>query len=407
MWLLVVALGLAVIVAHGVYFSGRLSRAVAAVTAVSPRALRRARIGYLLVASSLPAAIVCYAVYALIARPGAGRLPSSAVLDYLVVFPFWITTIWSAQATLLTAPIDLVHLALRAAGRATDARWHRRRHAAALAIAGVLAIYVPVALALAAARLDVRHHRYAAPDVPAELDGYRIVLVADLQADRYTDRARLDELVDAVNRQDPDLVLIAGDMITRGPDHIEAAAEAAGRMRARDGVYACVGDHDNWAYRDRARSVAAITAALARHGVTMIDNDTRTIQVGDATLGIAFATNSYVQRIDPGTTRRLLDQVAAADLQLVLAHQTGPRLLADARDRGVELFLGGHTHGGQIRFWTPLGDLFVILFETPYVSGAYRLGDMLLVVTNGLGVSVAPFRYRAPASIEVIELARP
>jgi predicted MPP superfamily phosphohydrolase len=55
--------------------------------------------------------------------------------------------------------------------------------------------------------------------------------------------------VDKINESNPDLVLIAGDVITSTPDYIETAAKYIGKIKSKYGTYSCVGDHDNWAYR--------------------------------------------------------------------------------------------------------------------------------------------------------------
>ena len=84
------------------------------------------------------------------------------------------------------------------------------------------------------------------------------------------------------------------------------------------------------------------------------------------------------------------------DLQLAVE-------FAAARPR--QLLLAGHTHGGAIAFGIP--GLFLLApsnFETRYVSGAYQVGHMTVSVTNGLGFTLAPIRYHAPAEIVVVTL---
>jgi hypothetical protein len=275
-----------------------------------------------------------------------------------------------------------------------------------MCVAAGFSVYVPARMAVDATGLEVRVHDYSSATLPAALDGLEIALIADMQADQYTGPERLSQLVDAANREQPDLVLIAGDMITRAPRYIEVAAEETARLRAPRGVLACIGDHDNFAYRDRGRSLREVRDALARRGVPMLDNEVRELQVGDARLALVFATNNYVARIDRDTTRALLARAAGADLQVLLAHQPGAQLLDDARAGGVDLFLSGHTHGGQIVFWLPFLDLSPVRLENRYITGGHQLGDMLLVVSSGLGMSVAPFRYRAPATLDLVRLHR-
>jgi uncharacterized protein len=407
MWIAILLTGLVLIILHAVYFSGRVTRALVLVAPGTRRWLRPARIAYLAVACSVPVLLLAYAIYVLVAGPDVIGPPRSRLFDYLIAYPFWLVTIYSVQCSLLIAPLELLHFGLSKLRIAAGPRWTRRRSAVVLVIAAVFAVYVPVQIARTEGALVVRTHEYVSPDVPPALDGFEIALIADMQADRYTGDDRLSRLVEEVNRAGPDLVVIAGDMITSAPEYIEVAAAHAGRLRAPHGVYASVGDHDNFAYRDRERSLREVKEAMARHGVPMLDNEVRRIAVGDAELAVVLATHNYVTPIDSETTRELLEEARGADVVAVVAHQTGAELLADAREGGAHLFLSGHTHGGQIRFWLPFYDLALVRFETPYVAGAHRLGDMLLVVSNGLGVSIAPVRYRAPATIDLLRLRRP
>lgn len=404
MWFVFVTIGTLLALVHAVYFGWRLSVSVRDLVPAAAPGLRVARVIYLAVALSVPLVTLGRLLIRAIFDAEVGR-PGGVIYDYLVAYPFWFVLVWSVQCSLFIVPVDLVHLVLRKIRITDDPIWRRRRHGLFLAIAAVFFLYVPIGLR-AGTELEVRHHVYASAELPADLDGYRIAHLADLQVDRYTGPDQVDRYVAAAMATRPDLILIPGDFISRGPDYIDIAAEHAGQLQAPDGVLASVGDHDNFAYSDHERSVREVTAALARHGIAMLDNEVRTIQVGDAELAVILVSSNYINDLAPETTAALLGAASAADLQVMVAHQTRPELIARARAAGVDLLLGGHTHGGQVRFWFPLVEPSAVRFETPYVSGAHQVGDMMLVVANGLGVSVAPFRYRVPASLELIELRR-
>ncbi len=406
MWIAILVGGLVFFVAHAVYFSARVTRALGVVVPRSRPLLRPLRIAYLVVACSLPVLMLGYVVYALIARPETIGPPDSRIYDYLVEVPFWLVTIYSVQCSLLILPLDLLHPGLARLGVAAGQHWRWRRNALVLLICAGFLVYVPARAAIDSSRLEVRVHEYASADLPPDLDGFEIALIADMQADQYTNVGRLSQLVDAANRARPDLVLIAGDMITRAPRYIEVAAEQAARLRAPHGVLACIGDHDNFAYRDRSRSLREVREALARRGIQMLDNEVREIEIRGASIGVILATHNYVSRIDRETTRALLTRAQDADFKILLAHQPGAQLVADAAAGGVDLFLSGHTHGGQVNFWFPFLDITPVRIENRYITGSYRFGDMMLTVSSGLGMSVAPFRYRSPATLDIIRLRR-
>jgi predicted MPP superfamily phosphohydrolase len=407
MWIAILVTGLVVAIAHAVYFGRRVTRALEIVLPGTRRWHGAGRRVHLVIGCSLPVLLVGFIVYALVARPDSISPPDSRIYAYAVELPFWFVTVWSLQVSLLVLPIDVLHRVAARLGVLAGQRWVWRRNALVLAIAGAFLVYVPLRAVMDGRGLEVRVHEVVRPDLAPALDGLTIALVADMQADQFTGEARLAQLVDAVNAARPDLVVIAGDMITRAPRYAEVAAQAAGRLRARLGVLACIGDHENFSYRDRARSVREVREAMARHGVPMLDNEVRTIDAGGgATVAVVLATNNYVSRIAPEDTARLLQAARGADLRVLCSHQASAALLGAARDAGVELFLAGHTHGGQVVFWLPFAELTPARFETPFLYGAHRIGDMTLVVTSGLGMSVAPLRYRSPASIDLVRLRK-
>ncbi|MBT8492885.1 MAG: metallophosphoesterase [Deltaproteobacteria bacterium] len=406
MWFIFFFAFIAIAVLHAMYFSRTL---LDAIEEVWPRVRPRRRLlrrSYLVLACSMPVLLLLFVIYIFIASPDSWAFPENDALDVLLVYPYWFVTIWSFQCSLFIVPLGLVHWLLRKAGRANGRSWERRRRFAVLAIAIVFLVYVPARTIHDRTTLETRQYQLLVDDLPVDLDGFKVALVSDPQADRYTGDDSLAEMVDAVNAEKPDLVLVAGDIITRSPEYIDMAARQLGRLEARHGVYSCVGDHDNFMYRDRERSVREVKEGLARYGVPMLDNQVVDLEVGDATLAVVVATNNYVTRLGPGTARKLISGASSADARVLVAHQSGDALISAARDGGIHLFAAGHTHGGQVSFVTPLGLLVLAEIETPYVVGRYQVGPMALVVSAGIGMSVTPFRYHSPKSVDVVTFKR-
>ena len=131
----------------------------------------------------------------------------------------------------------------------------------------------------------------------------------------------------------PDLIVLGGDYVTFGDrDFVEPVAELLAPLRAPNGVFAILGNHDD----DRE-----MPAALARKGITVLkDQRTRVVIRGDALeiAGIRFWTRR------PADIARVLK--GADDPVLLLAHD--PRRLTEAAALNVPAVLSGHTHGGQV-----------------------------------------------------------
>ena len=271
-------------------------------------------------------------------------------------------------------------------------------------IIGFFILYIPIRVIYDYNTVDVREINYGMKNLPSSLENFRIGFISDLQADHYTDKRRLEKFVNAVNSLNPDLVLIAGDLITTGPDYIKISGQEVGKLKAKYGVYSCVGDHDNWAYRnDYAKSVAEVEASLYANNVLMIDNGIKSINVNGVAIGISFITNTYVQTIDS----LMLDSLTMnnfGDFKIFLAHQPRPFLIDRAQKNNFNLYLAGHTHGGQITFVFPFIQLTPTMFETSYTKGDFWFGYMLMIVTRGLGMSLAPIRYNSTPEVTLITL---
>jgi len=240
-----------------------------------------------------------------------------------------------------------------------------------------------------------------------ELDGFKITFIADIQADRFTDENRITNFVNKVNFTQPDLVLIAGDIITTTPRFIELSSELLGRIRSRYGTFSCVGDHDNWAFRtDFKKSKEEIRSALERNNISMIDNGNQKIRINDAEILISFITNTYVDRPNNDVLEILMDSLNNYSVKILVSHQPSKSLIDSAATNNYDLFLSGHTHGGQITFLFPFYNLSPTLFETKYVRGDFWFGDLLVIVNRGLGMSLAPIRYNSTPEVTLITLQK-
>jgi len=405
MWIIVrLLIGFAILFIAEFYFVKRLNLATKHFfPKFYEKNFRLVRRVYLIWVNLYP--IVLLFIFAYFAITGSYlTAPESKIVDYLLIYPFWISFLLMLQCAIFFIPLDLIKLILFPVLKESKLGFERIHPTLLFLIIGFFLFYVPIRIIYDYNYVSIRKVEYKKENILPPLENFKLVFISDIQADHYTDEGRLSNYINTVNSLNPDLILIAGDLITTGPDYIELSAREVGKLKAKYGVYSCVGDHDNWAYRnDYARSLAEVKSALNYHNVQMIDNDMKKITVDGAEIAITFITNTYVETV----RQNILDSLSSnneGNLKIFLTHQPQPYLIESAQKNNFNLFLAGHTHGGQITLVFPFVQLTPTMFETNYIRGDFWFGSMLMVVSRGLGMSLAPIRYNSTPEITLINL---
>ncbi|MEJ2613361.1 MAG: metallophosphoesterase [Ignavibacteriaceae bacterium] len=335
-------------------------------------------------------------------------VPQNFFFDYFLIYPFWTGLFIVVQSDLFFLIIDIFRIFLFPFWKKHRLKILSYETKAVLFIALFFLFYVPLRMVHDEYAVSIRIVEYKKKDLPEALNNFKITFISDIQADRYTDNARLTNYINKVNSTHPDLVLMGGDVITSTPYYINEAAEYISKIKSKYGIYSCVGDHDNWAYHnDYLRSLKEVETALGKKGIVMVNNGKRYVDVDSSKIEITFITNTYVERIPTNQLDSLAQIKHKYALKIFLAHQPREFLVKAATNYNYDLYLAGHTHGGQITFLFPFKNLSPTLIETPYVRGDFHFtkenGEkMLLVVTRGLGMSIAPVRYNSTPEITVI-----
>jgi predicted MPP superfamily phosphohydrolase len=316
------------------------------------------------------------------------------LVDALMTYPFWIGLLVAVQLSLIFLLLDLGRALSRLWGKTLEGGMARLM----LLLSVIVLVYTPIRAYMDTRHIRVREQVIVSEKLPADLSELRIVHLSDIQLDARTDAGLVKRYIERANALQPDLAFFTGDTVTSGTEYIESAAAWLGAVRARYGVYACLGDHDYWADPRR------VPRSLSRHGVVLLDNASRAIQAGAVSLHLTGVTNVYRRRPSPETLARLAAEKPADRFSILIAHQPSPALVQWAKEHEYDLFLAGHTHGGQIAFSLFGFHLALARLETPFVSGAYDVGTLWVNVTNGLGLTFAPIRFHAPAEIVLLRI---
>ncbi|KJY47636.1 membrane protein, partial [Streptomyces sp. NRRL S-444] len=225
--------------------------------------------------------------------------------------------------------------------------------------------------------------------LPRAAHGFRIAVVSDIHLGPVLGRAHTTRIVETVNRTQPDLIAIVGDLVDGNVHDLGSAAEPLRRLRARHGSYFVTGNHEYFSgaqqWIDHVRELGLVPLENARRALPHFD----LAGVND----VAGETEGH----GPDFTAALGDRDRAR-AAVLMAHQ--PVVIHDAVRHGVDLQLSGHTHGGQLWPGNYLAEL-----ANPTVAGLERYGDTQLYVSRGAGTWGPPVRVGAPSDITVVELA--
>ncbi len=243
--------------------------------------------------------------------------------------------------------------------------------------------------------VDIALNRFelSFPDLPEAFDGYTVLQLSDPHLDANS--AATERLIEAVDGLDVDTLVLTGDYRFRisGPfAHImpQLGALLAG-VRARDGVYGILGNHDT----------VDMVEPFERLGVTMLANQTVTIERGGDRLHLVGIDDVHYYYTDQAA---LALRRAPPGFKIALIHS--PELVPEAAQAGMSLYLTGHTHGGQICL--PGGTPIIAHMAAPrrYASGLWRAGEMIGYTSTGAGTSGLPVRFNSRSEVALITLRR-
>jgi uncharacterized protein len=332
------------------------------------------------------------------------KLPDTWIVDYLLIYPFWVYIFIVIQSALFFPFFLIIKGLVYPYYKKHKDVYLKIENKFIMGLLVFFILYVPTRIIFDYYAVSIRNVVYTKQGLNPALNNFRLLLISDLHADRHNDSKRLGNYIDKVNNLKPDLVLIGGDMISGNPQYIDTAAKYVGQIKSKYGVYTCQGDHDYWAYRpDMQRSLREITDALGKYNVPMLDNENKKLDIKGAKMLISFITYTYPDKINPDLLDKLLSD-KKEDLNILLLHQPEGGIPGKAAQKNYDLMLSGHTHGGQITFLFPFFNLSPTLIETRYVRGDFHIGNMLLVVTRGLGMSLVPLRLNSTPEITVITI---
>lgn len=233
------------------------------------------------------------------------------------------------------------------------------------------------------------------PNWNKDLNEFKIVLISDIHLEtRFVDMKKLNEIVNVTNKNNPDLIVICGDLDTKAIKHTKytttEVANSLKNLKSKYGTYAVMGNHD---YEHKE----AVYEIYEKANVKLLKNQDDYINVNNNKIRIVGLEDIWFKKSDP---QKIIGKDNKNIPTIVLAHNPDyfPQI-----PNNVSITLCGHTHGGEIVF------PFVGAFFVPSKYGnRYRSGHIIengkhLFVSRGIA-TLGFGRFLSPAEINILDI---
>ena len=243
--------------------------------------------------------------------------------------------------------------------------------------------------------------------IPESFNGYRIVQLSDFHIGTYATAPEcVDRIVEEVNSLQPDLIVFTGDLVNTSSSEIEGFADVLSRLRAKDGVYSVLGNHDYCLYRHYsgddtpARQLAKVVGLEKEIGWKLLRNESVQIAGGKDSIALVGVDNAGSRGfIDRSDLRKATKGLPEDEFKILLSHDPSHWRREVLPDSDIDLMLAGHTHAMQFKLfgWSPSAWTY-----TEW-GGLYTEGNRNLYVSTGIGENIA-FRFGAWPQIVLMTL---
>ena len=244
-------------------------------------------------------------------------------------------------------------------------------------------------------------------EIPASFNDYKIVQISDLHLHSFKGRGKtLQKFVNEINEQNADLVVFTGDLVSYGPWELDGLDTILSKIKAKDGVYSVLGNHDYSAYSNFPDSVQwkyveELKSRQRDMGWNLLLDENVNIVRDKDTISLIGVENISTHRafLSYGNLQKAM-QDANGSYKILLSHDPTHWELEVKDNPEIDLMLSGHTHAMQFSIfgWSPSSFIF------KEVAGLFRHENQYLYVNIGLGETVMKARIGTKPEITVIQL---
>jgi len=249
--------------------------------------------------------------------------------------------------------------------------------------------------------IEVTHPTFRIANLPPAFDGFRIAQISDLHLEDYTEDYFLRRVIDRVNQLAPDMVLVTGDFVSRGPLSNAVAFDAAGRCAEMLATLRCPIRYGILGNHDCNVSARAVRNHMEDNGLPILVNRSVRIERGGEYFYLSGLDD--VEFGQPNLATGLPADHDAPVLLMVHEPDFANYAARQKESAKIAFMLSGHTHGGQILI-PGLRPLALPPNGRLYAHGHFNVGSFQLYVNRGIGTVGIPLRLNCPPEITLATL---
>ena len=252
-------------------------------------------------------------------------------------------------------------------------------------------------------------------DLPEAFDGYRITQISDIHSGSFDNKEKIEYAVNLINEQESDVLLFTGDMVNNKASEMLPWKETFGKLKAKDGKFSVLGNHDYGDYVDwrtpeeKIQNLEDLKDIQKEIGFDLLLNESRYLEKNNQRLALIgvenWGTAGFKQA---GDLEKAKSQIQSDDFKILMTHDPShweAKVLKDPYH--YHLTLSGHTHGMQFGIeipgwikWSPAK------WRYKQWAGIYTELGQYINVNRGFGFLGYPGRVGIWPEITVIELKR-
>ena len=250
-------------------------------------------------------------------------------------------------------------------------------------------------------------------DLPEAFDGFKITQISDIHSGSFDNPKKVKYGVDLINKQKSDIVLFTGDLVNNKSEEVLPWTKIFGEIKAPQGVYSILGNHDYGDYTQwesaeaKIKNMEDLYAVQKSMGWDLLLNESRFIEKNGQRIALVGVENWGSGRFKKaGDLNKALKDVAPEDFKILMSHDPSHWDSEVQHDENhYHLTLSGHTHGFQFGIeipgwlkWSP------VQYVYKQWAGLYENAGRYIYVNRGFGFHAYPGRVGIYPEITLITL---